>query len=296
MRRGVDPAEAELLAWLGTDPTRLLGEGGEARVFALDTARVVRVHRAGTDPSRVAARTALLDELAGGEGALPALPFAIPHVLEVRERAGRLLSIEARLPGRDMMQALDGIRGEAREALVRSYLEAAARVGDLPLLRPTFGDLIAKRPLRRDRFRDYLRDRAAVGLARVGWDVDPEALARALPEPDRGALVHMDLFPGNVLVEGERVTAVLDFSVVSLFGDRRLDPLAATAYLAPEITPAASARDVRIAREWLASRGLGDWLVAATRWLAAFWCPAVDDARLHGWCRRILLQGDSDPA
>jgi aminoglycoside phosphotransferase (APT) family kinase protein len=99
----------------------------------------------------------------------------------------------------------------------------------------------------------------------------------------------MDAFPGNMLVEGGTVTAVLDFGTVSIVGDRRLDPLAAAAYLAPLITPTATDSDLSVAREWLAGRGLDDLYEAAQRWIAAFWSIARDDLRLHQWCRSILL-------
>jgi aminoglycoside phosphotransferase (APT) family kinase protein len=118
--------------------------------------------------------------------------------------------------------------------------------------------------------------------------LDPAGLAAALPEPDRPALVHLDAFAGNMLAKDGRITAVLDFGGVPIVGDRRLDPLAAAAYLDPDITPTASDADRAVAQEWLAERGLADLYDAARRWLAAFWSAAIDDVRLHEWCGSIL--------
>ena len=51
---------------------------------------------------------------------------------------------------------------------------------------------------------------------------------------------------------------------------RRLDPLAAAAYLDPRITRAATDRDRGTAREWLPEQGLSEPYAPARRWLAMF--------------------------
>jgi aminoglycoside phosphotransferase (APT) family kinase protein len=110
-----------------------------------------------------------------------------------------------------------------------------------------------------------------------------------LPEPDAPAFVHLDAFPGNMLVDDGQIAAVIDFGSVSLAGDRRLDPLAAVAYLTPDITPVATDADREVGREWLAERGLILLYAAARRWIAAYWSAARTDVRLHAWCRSVLL-------
>ena len=99
----------------------------------------------------------------------------------------------------------------------------------------------------------------------------------------------MDAFPGNMLADGEAVTAVLDFGVVALMGDRRLDPLTAAAYLADDIARVTTDSDRAVAHEWLVARGLADLFLPVQRWCATFWSFARDDARLHQWCRSVLL-------
>ena len=100
--------------------------------------------------------------------------------------------------------------------------------------------------------------------------------------------VVLDAFPGNMLGEGDAISAVLDFGLLCIVGDRRLDPLISAAYLAPEVTPIATEADRGSAREWLLENRLADLYPAAERWLAAFWSGAVDDPRLQGWSRRLL--------
>ncbi len=273
----------------GLSPDALLGHGGEALVYALDAKRVLRVHHAGTTAETVEARRALLTELAAGA---QHVPFSIPEVLDTSKVEDRIATIERRLPGRPAMRVLEELRGEARAELLRAHLDAAARIGDLPLERPWFGDLLRDPPIRTHTSRAYLNERAAHSLAAAGpgfEKIDPAALARALPEPEQRSLVHLDAFTGNMLACGETISAVLDFGVVAIAGDRRLDPLAAAVYLASEITPCATPADRAVAAEWLAEAGLAPFYEPARRWLAGFWSTARDDLALHRWCRSVLL-------
>ncbi len=282
-------APLEVLDAFGVAPDALLGFGGEARVYALDAKRILRVHHEGTSAESVASRTSLLAELAGRGGEVP---FSIPEVIETALVAGHMVTVERRLEGRPLTQLLDAARGEERASLVRAYMDTAGRIADLGLERPWYGDLSRGDAIRCATFREYLERRAADALRRAGPDfaaIDPAELAAELPEPRRPEFVHLDAFPGNMLACGETVTAVLDFGVVALMGDRRLEPLTAAAYLATGITRVSTDADRSVARDWLATRGLDACFEAAQRWIAAFWSPARDDVRLHAWCRSVLL-------
>ena len=284
-----DPAIVRVLATFGIDADAPLGQGGEAIVYALDARHVIRINHAGTNPAVVANRSALLAELAQS---VARVPFAIPSVVATRVVAERIVTVETRLPGSPLSAVLKEARGEARATLVRTYLDAAARIGDLTIHRPWYGDLLVEQPIRTHTFRAYLEQRAVRSLAAAGGafaTVDAGELASALPEPAEPTLVHLDAFPGNVLSDGSSITAVLDFSTVSLLGDRRLDPLTAAAYLYAAITPAATDADRAVAQSWLAEHYLAALEQPTRRWLAAFWSFALDDQPLHQWCRSILL-------
>lgn len=278
-----------LLDALGVPAREPLGEGGEAVVYALDDERVARVYRPAYPRGLVHARTRLLAELARSASRVP---FDIPSVLETRELLGRTVTLEPRLAGRPVEAALAEARGPDREALVRSYLEAASRIGALEVERPWCGDLCRDDPLHVPDPHAYHRERAALNLRRAGPEfagIDAGALADALPSSAAPSVVHLDAFSGNLLTDGRRITAVLDFGTVSIRGDARLDPLLAAVYLRPPISRAARPEDRRVARDWLAGHGLAEALPAAERWCAAFWLPAVDDGPLHRWCRQLLL-------
>jgi aminoglycoside phosphotransferase (APT) family kinase protein len=290
MKEAARTAPETVLSALGIGPNALLGQGGEAWVYGLDGERVARIYRPGTSRQSVAGRTALLQEMAATQNRVS---FAIPTVLDTLEIEPYWVTIERRLAGRPLIDLLANATGPIRERLITAYLDAAAAIHRLGVDRPWFGELSGgPNPLRTTTFRQYLAQRAAHSLTEAGGDfahVSATALANALPEPDAPALVHLDAFPGNMLAHDEgEITAVLDFGVVAIMGDARLDPLAAAVYLGPAITPTATVRDRHLAQVWLADHDLAHLYQPARRWLAAFWAFAHDDPPLFEWCRAVL--------
>jgi hypothetical protein len=221
-------------------------------------------------------------------------PFSLPLVLDIGEVEGRWYSIERRLAGRPVSQQLERVSGQKRAALIEAYLSCSARLGDLRFeSRAYWGDLLADDPVRSESWHGFLVAKAALALSKAGRDfvqVDPLRLADELPNPDGPSFVHLDAFAGNILADSEKITAVIDIGATAVAGDRRLDPLASAIYLTPLITPTADDHDRDVARAWLRTAGLGDWQDAAERWLAAYWSFAVDDARLHAWCKSVLVR------
>jgi aminoglycoside phosphotransferase (APT) family kinase protein len=292
MTQADDPGLVAVLRHFGVGPDALLGSGGEARVYAVGNDRVLRVlHRGGRTQDLVGRRD-LVDGLRHS-----AASFALPHVLEIGRMAGRVYAVERRLPGQSALEALRGAQGPARRQLLESYLETAAALGDLRLQsRPTFGELLGPNPIATTTWSAYLVERAAANLGRSTPEfraIDPHQVADGLPEPTEPAFVHLDAFAGNMLADGGSISAVLDVGHSSVAGDRRLDPLSAVVYLcAPEITPVVESADIDLAVAWLRNVGLEQWLIPARRWLAAYWSFAVDDAMVHSWCRRVLIDGD----
>jgi hypothetical protein len=278
----------------GVDESALLGRGGEARVFALGADRVLRLPHPGVAAADLENRRRLLAEIAS-----PGWRVALPEVLEHREVEGRLVVIERRLPGRDALAAL-GERGRDREALVRDHLDVARAVAELPCPTDRFGEVIGAHRIVAGTFGEWAEARLAASLATGGAafaGLDPEALTRDLlaalpqPEPARPALVHLDVFLGNMLAAGDRISALLDFGPMTIGGLPDLDAVVAAAYLAPDITPTAREGDRRTATDWATEAGLAGALAPAERWIAAYWTGAPDDERLRRWCARILLGG-----
>jgi aminoglycoside phosphotransferase (APT) family kinase protein len=277
------------MSHFGVSRDALLGIGGEACVFALGRDRILRVHHPGATRDAVARRARLLEEL---NLSASEVPFSIPRVVETHEAHGRLVTIEPRLPGRPLLHVLGEVTGAERDHLLVRFLDCSTRMHALRVDRPWYGDLCEPAPVRARSYRAYLERRARKSLDAAGDDlarIDAAQLSAALPEPDRPSFVHLDLYPGNVLVEAREVSAVVDFGGPSLVGDARLDPVSSAIYLTPYISPTATDRDRGLAREWLKAQRLDELFAPAERWLAARWSFARDDERLHRWCRMVLL-------
>lgn len=285
-----DSGLVAVLRSLDVLPDALLGHGGEAWVYALDDERVVRVLHAAEDHTSLRSRIALVAELAEA-----APTFALPETIELGSFAGRHYSIDRRLRGVAVPEAMVRLTRSERDALVRAHLDTAADLGSLHLEpRDWYGDLLMTPPIHSSTWQGWLHDKAADGLRRAPAEfasIDAAALADSLPAyDDVGRFVHLDAFGGNMLAVDTEVTAVIDIGATSVAGDPCLDALSAAVYFcSPQITPTADAGDRLVVHDWLAERQLSGWYEPARRWLAAFWSWAVDDANLHSWCREVLI-------
>ena len=279
-----------VLSRFGIGPDALLGGGGEAAVYAIDEDRVLRLPRTDVAERALHARRDLIEAIRAEA------PFELPEVLEHVDVDGRAVVVERRLPGRSALEVL-GEPGTDREALVRSHLDAAAAIADLPCPTTTFGEVWGEGAIEAAAFAAWATSRLQASLAvrandfaHLGGERLTDDLVRALPDPEPATplLVHLDAYLGNMLADADRVTAVLDFGPMTIGGPRHLDPLVAVAYLAPEITPTATDADRALARTWADERDLLHAVAPAERWMAAYWTGAVDDVHLQRWCDRIL--------
>ena len=295
----IEPRRADraVLDEFGIDESALLGRGGEARVFALDDHRVLRLPHSAAPSASIEERRRLLDAIAD-----PSV-IATPQIIEHREVHGRLVVIECRLPGHNALDLLGELHGSSavRADLVRHHLEVSDRISSLPCPTDRFGEVFdAAWATSAPTFREWACRRVEASLRLAGerfascsTEDLTDAMLDALPvSPTAEALpvvVHLDAFLGNMLADGRKVTAVIDFGPMTIGGLRGLDPLVSIAYLAPEITPTATDADRSVAHAWANERGWTDALEPVARWMAAYWSAYEDDHRLQQWCTRILL-------
>ena len=266
-------AEAVLARFGVTGPP--LGEGAEAWVHALDDARVLRVAK-DPSPGGWAGRGMLLADLAPGAAAAG---VPIPEVMETGEVGGWPFAVERRIPGTDMGRALR--LTPDRGALIAAYMKMAHRLGDVAT-GADYRELGIAPPLVAATGPGLLEALARRSLGWAGRSVAP-----VVPEWLDGppALVHLDYFPGNVMVEGTRITGVIDLGFGTILADRRLTP--AVAALSLRFRSDATTAELAQA-EALSGLDAGQ-LDDVRRWLAAFWSFAIaDDAELARWAAPVL--------
>ncbi len=277
------PDEDAILAHFGIDRSRLLGAGGEARVFALDAGRVLRIVHAGDAPPDPRPAE-LLESWAGAD-----IGVALPRVLD-RGRTGRQSwTVDRRIPGRPLADVLrETPRADRRRRLLLALVDAACHLRALPIGAGGFRALCTDDPPALG-LADLLDRRIGVATALTWTSLERRvpALGRErarLGEELSGrevapAFVHLDLYPGNALVEGNTITGVCDISVHALAADPVLDEVGAVCLLDGY---EGARQDSRVLRAVLAER-LGDegWLVDSYRRFYGFYYAM--DAALLDW-------------
>ncbi|MFI7064747.1 phosphotransferase family protein [Kribbella sp. NPDC050124] len=209
----------------------LIGQGMEGAVYDLGDGRV-RKTWFDRRPDDVRPLQAFLDEL-------PPLPFRTPRIREVSSDAeGLAVSVEDKLTGTALQdaglaeqQALDAFVAVV-EALGTTTAGPASKA--LPVLNQPFwsddlswGEALAA----------LVRRRAAESHHHLKRDVPDfdERLERlttklATIEPSRLSVVHGDICPPNLLMDGPRTAAVLDWGFYSTAGDNTFDAALAAGF------------------------------------------------------------------
>jgi len=270
-----------VLTVVGYPNAKVLGEGGEAVTYALSDNEVLRVLKAGANSSDFYDRCTLTQRI---HTAASELDFATPEIFDCIEVNGRLATRERRLPGLALDKYLNNCTERERTAALIKWLDTAEKLSTLPLdpallLPPdvisegyrygnTMVDPTGHPPRYHRNFQAFWRHQLQSHLNSRGEQylhVDVHAIVSALPEPTRPALVHLDLFSGNLLWHEDQVWV-----------------FAATP------SPAHHSFDAGVVIQWLENHGWLGYLPAAERMVAAYWSFVVDDKPLDAWCQRTL--------
>jgi aminoglycoside phosphotransferase len=209
----------------------LIGQGMEGAVYDLGDGRVSKTWF-DRRPDDVRPLQAFLDEL-------PPLPFRTPRIREITADAdGQAVSIEDKLTGTALNEA-DATEPEALDAFVAVVEALGTTVAGpaskaLPVLNQPFwrddlswGEALA----------GLVRRRAADSGHHLERDVANfngllDRLTRRLEtiEPDTLSVVHGDICPPNLLMDGPRTAALLDWGFYSTAGDNTFDAALAAAF------------------------------------------------------------------
>jgi aminoglycoside phosphotransferase (APT) family kinase protein len=286
-----------ILARFGIDRSRRIGHGGEATVYALDDARVLRLYHA--SPHGIAQLAAFYDELAGQDPG-----FALPRIIEHGEIDGVPYTVDRRISGRSLMDALPALRGGERRRALDGYFEVACRVRELRTGRVPYGEILREDAVRAVSWPAYLHARMGRCLAdSAGWlPADVSALDRAVERLRIGIdalaetaplLVHGDVFPGNVMVGDDlRVTGLVDFGRLTCVGDPMMDVASSIVFL--EVARGFHEDDVpyltQLARERF-GKSIFATIALYRAWYAVRFSPhRDDDTNLYAWCVRSLSE------
>ncbi len=302
--RDGDPGAAEVLAAYGVGRDQLIGSGGESEVYALDEERVLRLYRG--RPEAAAGPAAQLRGLYDSWSATD-IGIEVPRILDSGERAGQVFTVDRRFSGRTFSGWLRDADSEPRRAALLSYLDAIARLPQLPSPLPGFARLVGLGAPQQFRSLAELlhamlagptqrsRDRLSADLPEVAavWERLHAEIAHREVAP---ALVHGDVCPPNMYVSLDPsghpvVTGIGDFSPHTMNADPLIDLTGAVAFLELEQYPEAAADAA-----WLTTVAVARWGPQVSHWIAVyrrFYGFYFSDAYetepwLYDWCLRQL--------
>ena len=263
----------------------LLGEGGESRVYAWDDDHVLRVAKGAWTPGDRRAVSDVIDR--------SAVPFAVPR--EVARGPG--WTIEERVPGRSLDWWMGFLDGVDRRRALEAYARAALEVVDLAAEFDFFGEVCGT--VRCATWPDFLRTKASAVVELSGpWlrsDVPAfdAVFERFLTDCDlvsdvtTARLVHGDYFPGNVVTaEDLSLAGVIDFGVLTLAGDPRMDLAGALWFV--DCVDTFRPGDDDVVMGVVSPHVPAEVLDLYRRYYALFFSFAREDTRLYSWCVRHL--------
>lgn len=227
----MDERAIALLRKHGWNPGDVLGAGIEGTIIDLSADEVAKVWHGRTPAD--------LEPFLRFGSALEhsPIPFRCSRTIEVVDEDGLTITIEQKVHGRPLRpdampdaplvtDAEIQIMGDALAGLSQAGTEDLNALPILPTERPrsltsSFGNSLADLAQRRFEARPEL-------LRREIGDVDELIAAllrrlRDLPDPEPICLIHGDLIPANVLIEGRDVAGVVDFGFLTTLGDPQFD-------------------------------------------------------------------------
>lgn len=230
----IEAARSRILRKYYISPDALLRRGMEAEVYACGPDAVLKLYPG----------TACLAEMRALQGFYDALdrqhlPYALPRIHMVAQEDDLVVTVEQRLDGTPMSALLPLLDADRLEAMMERYLTAALALSriqappDLDRFKLFDPHGISRRAdgdWHSFLARYVARQRARIGLC-LSRDVPRfearmQQLDAVLAQPYGGdcRLIHGDFFPGNLLVDEDgQVTALLDFGLMTMYGDYLFD-------------------------------------------------------------------------
>lgn len=227
-----DLARSVLANWIGDTEPDLIGEGMEGAVYDIADGRVAKVWFS-QSPAALTRIKRFYDGLA-----TKPLSFAVPRIHQVGEADGHAVTIEQRLHGTSLSDAVQA--GEVDQVSARTtFLDVIAELaGSGPLVEARELSVLDEEAPLYEAATDFpgaLADLAARRYQRFGpvlraavGDLDRKfaALGGRLAEIDSGSrsVIHGDMILANILIDdGGRPRAVLDWGFLTTEGDPVFD-------------------------------------------------------------------------
>lgn len=234
----MNPTHQKILTFLRAEKPVFLGSGATSHVYDIGQGKVVRIF-AHTHLGYLDDSTSFYAQLRQYD-----FPFALPDIEQTALLDDCCYIVEKRLPGRDMSLVFPTLNQQQRQNALRSFLSMLPHLHQVELPQRPFGELLGwQQNITAVSWPQFLQQRTEINLRE-----SLPFLRADLPGVDRliadflrrvegltavsKHLVHGDYFFGNVMgnEQGE-ITAVFDFSPLTLNGDPIMDLAGALDFL-----------------------------------------------------------------
>lgn len=280
-----------------------LGSGGESIVYACDEQQVLRLYKQGTSFRKLEILKRFYDELDTSS-----VEFEVPVMTEIGTVYDIHYSIEPRIAGSDLTTVFSKLSSTQRQQTLKDYIQIAGCIHKIPFDADYYGEIMPMQPIRKASWSDYLKARADMTLQDSYHDLREdvphfenllhnwhESLKELSASNISRSLVHGDYFPGNLMaLDNGKITAVIDFSPISVVGDWRMDIAGALLFL--EVTSAYQEKDSTDAYSFVKDI-LGDETPKLLKlyqiYYALYFSAAKgEDDFLYSWCVKKLKEID----
>lgn len=222
-----------LLDILKLNPAKLLGKGGEGYIFEYPDNKVIKIYpKANVD---------YLQKLQSFQNLLQkySLPYSIPQILKIERINNTYYTIDNKLNGRQLDTVFPELNDEQKYKALKNYFEALIPFNSIELTEYPFGQILEiQNAIRTNSWSEFLIKKLEQKLNKsssyLPKDIKDyngkvklfkDLIIQNCDTPNKN-LIHCDYYLNNVLVNKNlEISAVLDFSIHTAVGDRKLDIL-----------------------------------------------------------------------
>ncbi len=232
--------KAKILGQFDLDESHFIGEGTEARVYALGDDRVLRICKGWTDISELKKLQLFYDNLD-----TTCVSFSVPKILEIQETSSGVYTIDTLIKGTDFSKKLPALESADRQQAWKNFYQTASQISLLaPQKYDYFGEILTKDPIRASTWPDYLRQKTQAMFSTTRADLITDVPniddimaffqkeCSVVQDVTVAHLVHGDYYPPNTYITDDlQICGVGDFNDLSISGDQRLETMSSIFFL-----------------------------------------------------------------